>query len=76
MKGEEGELFGLTNLLKLNTDTILSKELVERVELAEKEAQELYQIEKSKLEPRNDEKDSELATIFDKNVGTTLRFCN
>lgn len=29
MKGEEGELFGLANLLRLTTERILSKEIVE-----------------------------------------------
>eukprot|EP01129_Flabellula_baltica_P009493 TRINITY_DN3886_c0_g1_i2.p1 TRINITY_DN3886_c0_g1~~TRINITY_DN3886_c0_g1_i2.p1 ORF type:complete len:1005 (+),score=232.62 TRINITY_DN3886_c0_g1_i2:1-3015(+) len=47
VKGEEGEIFGLINLLKLTEDKILSKELVD--EAKKNEEKEMYQIKLSQL---------------------------
>lgn len=78
VKGEEGELFGLTNLLRLNLHTLLSKDLVDRCaanpvlidalfthsSAATDEAQ--YKIEQSRLDKDavEGEKMSDMAAVF------------
>lgn len=58
--GQEGDIFGLINLLKLTEDKVLSKELIDDVK---KQEEDSYKIEKDTLE-REEEK-SDAALLFE-----------
>jgi len=56
VKGEEGEIFGLLNLLKLTIEKVQSKEIIDCVHQEE----ELFKIEQSQQQP------TPMNNVFDK----------
>ena len=59
MKGQEGEIFGLLNLLKLTTETVLSRDLIDRV----KKEEQIFTMERSKV-PKNTSTPSPMTQVF------------